>query len=262
MSTLPAICTFWHGEMSWLERVCLASFAEKGHKVDLYTYGEVGPLPKGVRVKDANEIEPEEKVFFYKGSRTPAVFADLFRLRLMQRKAGIWVDCDVYCVKPLRGLGEYVFGIEEGSRLNNAVFRCPANSKLLKHLLEVFEPGAIPPGMPWWRVAEVRLRRALGQALPAENMQFGATGPWPLNHWVRKLGLRGFVQPKAVFYPLDHGAAGGLLKAGSSLEGIVKHETLAVHMWHSALTDRGSGTIGTPEAGSFFASEMARLGVE
>ena len=65
----------------------------------------------------------------------------------------------------------------------------------------VFEPGAIPPGMPWWRRTEVAIRRALGAKLPAHEMQFGSTGPWPLNYWVGRLGLGRYVQPQNVFYP-------------------------------------------------------------
>jgi hypothetical protein len=165
---LPPICSFWHGELTWLERMCIASFVEKGHTFALYTYDDV-VLPVGAERRDAETIIPRDRMFFYKRDRTPAVFADLFRLELMRREAGIWADCDVLCVKPLAGLPEYVFGLEESASVNNAVFRCPADSELLKHLLEVFEPGAIPPGMPWWRRAEVIVRRVLGSRLPAHG---------------------------------------------------------------------------------------------
>ena len=194
---------------------------------------------------------PQDKMFFYKRDRTPAVFADLFRLELMRREAGIWADCDVLCVKPLAGLPEYVFGIEAGSRVNNAVFRCPADSELLSRLMEVFEPGAVPPGMPWWRRAEVAVRRALGATLPVQEMQFGATGPWPLNHWVTQLGLERYAQPKPVFYPLDYGAANRAARSG--LDAGRACETLAVHLWHSALSRAGEwhdAKTATPAASS------------
>ena len=258
MTGLPPICSFWHGELTWLERMCIASFLEKGHAFALYTYDDV-VLPDGAERRDAAVVIPEDRMFFYKRDRTPAVFADLFRLELMRREAGIWADCDVLCVRALSGLPDYVFGIEGGTRINNAVFRCPAGSELLQRLLGTFEPGAIPPGMPWWRRAEVAVRRALGAALPAHEMQFGATGPWPLNHWVTALGLSHYAQPKPVFYPLDYGTANVLLDPGSTLD--VPAETLAVHLWHSALSKRGSGTTPTPQPGSFFARECERLKV-
>ena len=268
MSALPPICSFWHGELSFLERVCIASFIERGHDFVLYAYGDVKGLPKGARLVDAADIVPESGMFFYKGNRSAAVFADYFRLRLMEQQAGIWADCDVYCVAPFAGLGDYAFGIERDASLatgcraaiNNAVFLCPADSALLKTLLDVFAPGAIPAGLPFWRAAEVRLRRAMGEALPVHYMQFGATGPWPLNHAVRALGLTAHILPRDVFYPMPYGTAVDLLKPGSTLDGITGR-TLGVHMWHSALTDRGRGEMLQPQEGSFFAREIDRLGL-
>jgi len=269
MSELPVICSFWYGKLSFLEQVCITSFIERGHRFVLHAYEDVGAVPAGCEVRDASETLPRERMFFYKGSRTPAVFADLFRLHLMQEEAGIWADCDVYCVRPLAGLRPYVFGIESigglgnGNKpqINNAVFRCPPDSPLLSALLEVFEPGATPPGLPFWRRLEVAVRRALGAKLPVHDMQFGATGPWPLNHHVRALGLWRYAQPKPVFYPLDYGQARRLLAPGLTLAEVIRPETLAVHMWHSALTDRGSGEMARPQPGSFFAGEMERLGL-
>lgn len=258
MSGLPAICSFWHGELTWLERLSIASFVEKGHAFALYTYDDVA-LPPGAERCDAATVIPREKMFFYKRDRTPAVFADLFRLELMQRQAGIWADCDVLCVRPLADLPDYVFGIEAGTSVNNAVFRCPADSELLRRLFETFEPNATPPGMPWWRRAEVTLRRALGARIEPHEMQFGTTGPWPLNHWVKRLGLEQYKQPKPVFYPLDYGTANRLLEPGSTLD--VPGETLAVHLWHSALTQRGKVPMPKPQPGSYFERECERLGI-
>lgn len=260
------ICSFWHGDLGWLGRVSIASFIEKGHRFALYTYDDVGAVPEGCILRDASDIIPREQMFFYKGNRTPAVFADLFRLRLMEHGAGIWVDCDVYCVRPFERLGDYVFGIEglnanRRMTVNNAVFRCPADSELLRVLFRTFEPGAVPPGMPWFRAIEVRLRRLFGEHLPVEDMQFGATGPWPLNHHLHRLGLFDRAQPKAVFYPIGYYDARRLLAPGLDLADIVRPETLSVHLWHSALTDRGSGRLLPPEPDSFFAREAARLGV-
>jgi hypothetical protein len=264
---LPPICSFWHGPLSFLERVCIASFLDKGHQFTLYVYEDVGDVPHGCMLANAADVVPREQMFFYKGSRTPAVFADLFRLRLMQRKAGVWSDCDVYCVRPLENPSAYVFGIENDpgwrnfwqAEINNAVFLCPPQSALLDSLLSVFTSGAIPPGLPIWRAAEVRLRRMAGDPLPVHHMQFGATGPAPLNHYVRQLGLMHHVSRREVFYPMAYGAAKELLEPGSQIEPHITHQTLGVHMWHSALTGRRSGQMLMPKPDSFFAREMSRL---
>ncbi|RYE08366.1 MAG: hypothetical protein EOP22_13840 [Hyphomicrobiales bacterium] len=264
MSALPVICSFWHGDLGWLGRICIASFLERGHRFELYAYGDIGAVPMGCVVRDANEVVPHSEMFFYKGNRTPAVFADLFRLKLMQRRAGIWVDCDVYCVRPYAGLGDYIFGREtsdaaDTQMVNNAVFACPPG-ELLGALLKTFEPGAIPPGLPWFRAIEVRLRRLLGEKLPVQDMQFGATGPWPLNYHLKRLGLFERAQAKPVFYPMNYGDALKLMTPGIALAALVQSNTLSAHFWHSSLTDRGSGHLAAPAPGSFFADEIARLG--
>jgi hypothetical protein len=115
--------------------------------------------------------------------------------------------------------------------------------------------------MPFWRAAEVHFRRAMGEALPVHFMQFGATGPWPLNHAVRALGLQTYILPRDVFYPMPYGSALYLLEPASTLEGRIAERTLGVHMWHSALTDLGKGTMRQPHKGSFFAREIERLGL-
>jgi hypothetical protein len=264
--SLRPIVSFWHGPLSFLERVCIASFIEKGHRFILYAYEDVLGLPAGAELSDAAEIVPREKMFFYKGNRTSAVFADFFRLELMARDLGIWADCDVYCVRPFE-LGDYAFGIEVdpnwrnffSAQINNAVFVCPPDSDLLARLRSVFDPGAIPPGLPFWRAAEVRIRRALGDPLPVHHMQFGATGPAPLNHHVRALGLMDHVHKRSDFYPMPYGAARLLLEPGSRLDPHIAPDTLGVHMWHSALTGRGSGKMLEPAPDSFFAREAQRL---
>lgn len=268
MTQLPAICTFWHGPLTYLVKICLASFIEKGHQVKLFAYEELSGLPSGVELIDAERILPKSSMFFYKGTRTPAVFADLFRLELMRQRQGIWVDTDVYCVKPFADLPDYVFGYENHphwrngfkAQINQAVFGCPPG-ELLNRLLAVFTSGEIPPGLPIWRHWEVRLRRARGEDLPVHYMQFGATGPMPLNHYVHSLNLTRYVQDKDVFYPLDYGTADRLLGRGSKLEDYTTPQTLGVHIWNSALTGRKNGSLRTPTPDSFFDREIKRLNI-
>ncbi|MEP7239427.1 MAG: hypothetical protein ABI697_00950 [Devosia sp.] len=258
---LPTVCSFWHGDLDWLGRLCIASYLDRGHPFELYCYESVGPVPKGCVLRDAESVMPRADMFFYKGNRTPAVFADLFRLKLMQQEAGIWVDCDCFCLQPYEGLGDYIFGIESHvDAVNNAVFRCPPQGKLLDALFTTFEPGSLPAGMPWARALEVRVRRLLGQEVPAHHMQFGSTGPWPLTHHLKRLGLFRLAQPKTVFYPLDYTTAPELLKPEIDIGQWTTPNSLSAHFWHSLLTRRGNGRLPVPAPGSFFATELARLG--
>lgn len=269
MTALPTIASFWHGPMGYLERLCLTSFLEHGHTVELYAYECPENLPDGVVFRDANEVIAKERIFFYKGDRSPAVFADLFRLELIAQGRGIWVDCDVYCVRPYPNGDDYLFGYAGtpnwrnlwSKQINNAVLGMPANSELVRRLISVFETGEIPPGLPFWRHGEVMVRRALGEELPIHHMQFGATGPSPLGHFVRELGLIDKAKPKDVFYPLDWAEAKTLLAPGSDIASRVTPDTLSVHIWNSALTDRHGRASLPPEPGSFIAKELKRLGL-
>lgn len=264
MTSLPTIVSFWHGPLGYLERLCLTSFVVQGHTVELYAYDRPENLPEGVVFKDADAIIGRDRIFFYKGDRTPAVFADLFRIELLLQDRGIWVDCDVYCVRPFADTPAYLFGFDSEpnwrnvwtAQINNAVLGMPADSALVNAMRGIFEPGAIPPGLPFWRRAEVAVRRALGEDLPIHHMQFGATGPSPLGHFVRKLGLIDLVQPRDVFYPLAYDDAARLLEKGSDIATLTTERTLAVHIWNSALTARHSKTRRDPEPGSFLDRQL------
>lgn len=273
MSKLPIVCSFWHGPMSWLERLCITSFIAQGHRFDLYSYERPEGLPEGCGWRDAAEIVPREDIFFYKGDRSPAVFADYFRLMLMVREAGIWVDCDMLCVRPFSGLSPYVFGYEvppgrgpHAGQINNAVLRLPKDSALLEALLGIFDGDSEkvdPVWMPRYRRIEIAFRRMLGQRVGLTHMQFGATGPFPLTYFARKLEKDGEALAATAFYPLPYDDVRSLLSPGSSLERYIHPETLGVHLWRMALTGRSRRPEPQPpSSGSALAGVAERLGVE
>ncbi|UXN74147.1 hypothetical protein N8D56_02355 [Devosia sp. A8/3-2] len=86
--SLPTIVSFWHGPMSWLEALSIASFRRHGHRVEVYSFDPVPGLPEGAVAMDAAEILPRDKLVFYKGKGTPGVFSDYFRMSLLRRGAG------------------------------------------------------------------------------------------------------------------------------------------------------------------------------
>jgi len=102
------ICTFWFGEkLRFIDRVCLASQVMSGQKVKLYSYGPVGNVPAGVDLCDAESILPfatlkrlDPDFPHFKPSRTIVQLSDFFRIMLMKHAQGVWLDTDVYLVKP------------------------------------------------------------------------------------------------------------------------------------------------------------------
>ena len=264
MTALPRIVSFWHGPLSWLERLSIASFVRQGHEVDIYAYEPAGDLPAGATWQDASTVLPRERLFFYKDEGTPGVFSDLFRLELMRREAGIWADCDVYCVKPFEGLGDYIFGWERQDSINNAVLRIPADAPLLDDLISVFDTENRPllePHLPLGRRLEVAVRRLLGDKVPPSHMQFGATGPFALTHYVNRRGLADKALPSAVFYPVPYLGIPALTEPGSDIADHLTQETLGVHIWRSQLTRRGRADLAPPQPGSALAKLVAGAGL-
>ena len=263
--TLPTIVTFWHGPMSWLELLCASSFVRQGHPVEIYAFEPIAGLPEGVVWRDAVEILPQDKLVFYKGRGTPGVFSDYFRMSLLKARRGIWADLDVYCLKPIANPPDYLMGYEREGSVNGAVLLLPADSELLDRLLGIFTETRrrlLEPHLPVGRRLEVAARRLLGQKVPPEYMQYGATGPFALTHYARVLGLSGEVQAREVFYPVRYEQIPRLMQAGSRLEEFVTDATLAVHIWRSQITNRGRMGMPAPEADSALAVVCEEMGVE
>lgn len=263
--TLPTIVSFWHGPISWLERLSITSFRRRGHPVTVYSYAPIADLPEGAAWRDAAEVLPQSELVFYKGKGTPAVFSDRFRLELLKRRAGVYSDLDVYCVRPITVSGPYLMAYENERSINNAVLYVDAEAPLLADLLSVFDTARQPLWLPYLtpvRRAEVALRRLLGENLPVENMQFGASGPMPLTFFVARRGLQDHVLPAAAFYPVKYADIPGLMRTGSSLDHAMTEATVAIHLWRSQLTDRGRAGLLVPELGSALAELCASEGID
>ena len=96
---LPIAQFLWIGsKLSRLERLSIRSFLDHGHECHLYAYEDMGQVPAGTVLKDANEIIPHRQLFATK--RGYGGFSDLFRWQLLHRKGQLWIDTDIICLKP------------------------------------------------------------------------------------------------------------------------------------------------------------------
>jgi hypothetical protein len=263
--TLPPIVSFWHGPLSWLEILCITSFVRRGHRVLVYSYDAIAGLPEGAEWRDAATVLPRDKLVFYKGRGTPGVFSDHFRYAVLRAGLGVYADLDIYCVKPVEGPPDYLFAWERPGSVNGAVLHIPADAPLLADLLTIFEVKKRPllePHLPPLRRFEVAIRRLVGERVTPEHMQYGATGPMALTHYVARHGLVDKVRPSATFYPVSYEGIPALMKTGSSLDQAIAPETLGVHLWRSQLTDRGRAGLPLPAPGSALAELCAREGLD
>lgn len=263
--TLPTIVSFWHGPLSWLEVLCITAFRRRGHPVQVYSYEPIASLPEGAEWRDAAEVLPRERLVFYKGRGTPGVFSDHFRYAVLRQGRGVYADLDIYVLKPIEGPPDYLFAWERPGSVNGAVLHIPAHAPLLDDLIAIFETTERPlfePHLPPMRRWEVAIRRLFGDRVTPEHMQYGATGPMALTHYVAAHGLTSQVRPAATFYPVPYEGIPALMKVGSSLEAAIRPETLGIHLWRSQLTDRGRAGLPLPEADSALAALCAAEGLD
>lgn len=117
--------SFWYGELSSREQLCLTSFVDQGKNFELYTYDDLS-VPDGVILKDASEIYPEEEVFAYQsgpGEGSVAAFSDFFRYKLLYERGGWWVDLDVLYTGEKIPNDDVYFGWANQSYIGNAIMK-------------------------------------------------------------------------------------------------------------------------------------------
>jgi len=123
----------WIGPaLSEIEQLSIKSFLNNNYKYDLYVYDKVKNIPKGVNVKDADEILPKSEIFAYKNSSFSAV-SNIFRFQLLYKKNAIWVDLDIICTKYYDfNKDKYVFITEpdksyKNEKLGSCIMKIPKN---------------------------------------------------------------------------------------------------------------------------------------
>lgn len=255
MNSLPLINAFWIGsKLGNLHAACLKSFVRHGHRVVLHTYDE-GPTdtPSGVEIADASVLLSEDRIALHRNSGNLALVADLFRYELLAADAGVYIDCDCYCVKPLED-ADYIFGRETDSRLCNAVLKLPPESPLLSEMRAIGQfTGFIPPWEKPLRKHMYKLRAALRRPVPLSKMKWGTAGPIALTYYANKFNLGQRAKPIDVFYPLHYQQVGLLRDPEIRLEDLITPRTKIVHLWNEFLRNNKQ----TPPPGSPLAKILA-----
>ena len=140
------VSSFWDGELSLLERLCIASFVRQGVTYNLYVYDAPAELPPGVILKDAAAILPREKIFRYAAGEfnlgSIAGFTNLFRYTVIHRFGGWWIDTDVCLLNPF-DIKEDEAYFEESSKtdpfyVSTSCFKARPNSAVMTDCLRRF----------------------------------------------------------------------------------------------------------------------------
>lgn len=236
---LPTINALWiGGQLGQIARACLTSFVMRGHKVHLYTYDKLPDIPDGITVCDGNDIIHHSKIFKHKKKQSYGPFSDIFSYELLKKMDNaIYVDCDIYCLKPMHIPDNgYLFGYENDTLLNVAVLALPKYSELLNALCDI---GNNPQFVPEWyspnRQLRLKIKRFFGKAHHIADMSWGVTGPSALTHYAKKFNAIQYAQPIDVLYPIQYTTVDKLFDDTLTLDDITSDNSICIHLYNEVL---------------------------
>ena len=239
-NSLPTLSVLWvEGGLSYIEHICLKSMLAQGHEVHLYHYGDVFNVPDGVTLKNAEVILPRSKLLRHKKTGSYALGADIFRYELLRKEKTIWLDADVYCLKPFHWFDGFVFGWEDELTINNAVLGIPSDHRVLDELKDYYDADILLP--PWWsKHKKIRniLRSLIGMGKTAADAGWGVLGPKAITYFSEKTGIAGKAQDREVFYPIPYETAAEIFDPKADPMRFVSEKSLTIHLWNESIKDR------------------------
>lgn len=237
--------SFWHGDLNPFAYACLASFAQAGASLAVFSYDSALALPPGVRLADARTISPDESLirrFLANGKPSVATFADFFRYRMIAKTGRCWVDTDILCLKkPAFDNGGFIFCRQADavgtSLVNNAVLRLPPSHPALIELI------------------------AKAQAAIDVDQKWGAIGPFLLTPVLTEHGLTGHALDSRVCYPVEPEQFWKLFLPGyRDWATQATRGATFVHLWSEAVAWSGYDFWTCPPAGSYLYEAFRRAG--
>lgn len=270
MPALPTIGALWiGGSLTWLEQLCLKSFVAHGHEVCLFTYGPVKNVPDGVKVCDGREILDTDNFVLHDRSQSVALFSDLFRFHMIKAIPGIiYVDTDVFCLKPLVFDDPYLFGYEiyrspNAWRLNGAVLALPPESQILQKMLD-FMTDEYP--RPTWIPAkfhpEMQSRFEAGDPMHVSELPWGVWGPLGITAFARETGEVSHAKGVDVFYPVPFPNRRILFKRPSKTFAYLTENSYTIHMWAPIKRFAASRFDGLCPPKSYIGRRLAKYGID
>lgn len=265
MAELRTIASLWIGDrLSWLEQLCLKSFADAGHKTVLYSYSDISNVPEGVALADASKIFPAEPMLKHARTGSPAIHADLWRLNLLQQTSEIWVDADMYCYRPFEFPTDHIFGWEKENLVCNAVLGLPRDSEALGQLMEFLkDPYAIAPWLKPWQKRELLEEAEAGRPVHLTEQSWGFTGPAAVTHFLKATGEIRHAEPVDTFYPISFKDRNHMIRKRFNITERLSDQTRGVHFWARRMKPRlQEKENNVPMKGSFLRALMDKHNID
>jgi hypothetical protein len=205
----PEIVTFWHGPLDGLRRLCLRSQVAAGHKVTVYSFDPVGQLPDGVGNAEAEAILPHSFAERLRPTRPDGVwidrtmlqFSDFFRMRLMAKSAGLWLDADVLLLKNIEiDPAKPYFAWEKPHQLGNSVLYLPPKDPIVTAFEALMAQDELTPDWLSLRHRLTFLLHRLRGTQRLSDVRLAIFGPAALTALARRAGELSHALPKQSFY--------------------------------------------------------------
>lgn len=240
---MPKFQSFWFGDQLPLyQHLAMKSFVDYGHEYVLYAY-KTFDVPAGVALRDANDILPQSRVFFYGESAgvvrgSVAAFSNLFRYHLLHRAGNWWVDADVVCLSDTIPSAQIFMGWEYDDLIGNAILKFPERHGFVQELRDSAERAG-------------------------SDLAWGATGPNLLTRLATERNLLNLASPQPLAYPVQSMDAIHLLipsRRGEVDERI--RNTPFLHIWNEVLRRAVIFPWMAPPPGSLIAELFERHGID
>jgi hypothetical protein len=182
-----------------------------------------------------------------------ALFSDFLRYEILGAGLGLYVDCDVFCLRPIED-ADYIFGREaavfnwERPGLNNAVLKLPPDCRVLAALRAIKDArDFVPP----WKKPKGRKRRwrwlsGLVRRVAIEDLPWGTVGPHAFSYYAKHYEIEHLASPIDRFYPIHWTQLELLLARDLRLSELITHRTDALHLYNNNLP-RISTEVAVPE---------------
>jgi len=179
---------------------------EQGHDVTLFSYDAIHNVPEGVRECDARQITGDRlDLFFRRAGQGRAIecFSDIFRYKMISQTELMWVDSDVFCLRPLHDSGGYLFSYVDEGHISNAVLALPSDSLALRDIINFCDDEFAPP--PFYkRSKRIKLwaKKMMGNPVHISQLTYNVAGPEALTYYLRKTQEHVHASPTKMLYPI------------------------------------------------------------
>ncbi|HJG03673.1 MAG TPA: hypothetical protein K8V99_03675 [Megamonas funiformis] len=236
---LEAIQMLWVGKkLSSIEQLSIRSFLANGHPVHLYVYEDVVGIPEGTTVLDANKIISSTQIFKVAGSY--ALFADLFRWKLLLDKGGYYSDMDVICIKPFTFEDDIIIGWEKnGDFLTQTIMKFPPQNPLV----EIMYNSAKYPTKIFkhdnWKTILKKLYYLFSRK-EVKAIGWGeSAGPLALTRAYKQYDNNISPLDSNVFYPIPWTMARKIIEPNFTTIDNLPKNTHAIHLWNEVWRREG-----------------------